>query len=488
MGRRDLAIIVTLAALVYGWSLDWPIADSHSLRQTVTAEIARHYARDGIDLLRPQLEGMGDTIHELPIFEAGVALLYRAFGEREILGRLAAAACGLACALLLHGLLREVASREVALAAAAISLLAPVNVLYGRAYLPDLLSVAMGLAFFRVALRLLARGRPLAWEVPALAVAGALAGMLKPTHLVIFVVALAWFAGRRALRGGRLDLAWLRPVAAALALPALVTVAATIGWHKVSEAAAAGRLADDPTSVVESSLAYWFFSRGQLVSLHDWTRLVERLAIAFGPGAGLLLLAGAARSARRSEEPLVEVARGLALGCAVYLVLFFNLNMIHEYYHLPLAYGLAPLAALPLEGITRPSRRAAIALGLALSTAATVAVVAHHRRPYWPWDPLALEEGREFREAVPTGRPLTVYVPRPTNPNAPRLLYWADTLGYYAGGLDAARLEAYVRRGVTCVAVERGEGTESTIAAARARPGARVLATTEHLVVIDVPR
>ncbi len=111
--RRDLSRIFLLAALAYGWSLFYPIADAHSFRQTWTASTVRLFAREGTDLLQPRVDyvdlaGPQIVALELPVYQAIVAHLYRLLGEHEALGRLVSAACGLGAAVTQYPGAREV--------------------------------------------------------------------------------------------------------------------------------------------------------------------------------------------------------------------------------------------------------------------------------------------------------------------------------------------------------------------------------------------
>src|SRR6185436_16415977 len=117
------------------------------------------------------------------------------------------------------------------------------------------------------------------------------------------------------------------------------------------------------------------------------------------------------RGARLEERRLEVAALGLALGSALYLVAFLNLNIVHQYYHLPVAFALAPLAAIAATRPPLAGRPRCLAAAVAISTAVTIAVVAASRRDLgFPWDRDQIELGREFRDVVPGGRPLTLFV------------------------------------------------------------------------------
>jgi hypothetical protein len=483
----DLLHLAVVAVLAFGWSLYWPIADAHSFRQTHTASTVRFFLREGFHLLRPEIDFVGEPgvfVLEFPWYQAVVGLLYLALGEYQFLGRLVAAACTLSAAAFLYAAVREVGPRRTALAAGLLALASPVSVLYGRAYLPDSMGLAACTAVLWLGLRVLQHGgvRPVA--AASLAAAGLVAGTLKPPFLVPVLLGLAAVARARWRVGRPTRCAWLRSTAVSLAVPALVTVVAAVAWrlHADAQNTAAGLVGH----AIRTFPTWYFFRPEQFVDPEVVRTQVLRVAMALGPAGVALVALGVRGLLRRPRDGLDALSVGLAAGAVLYLAVFLNLTVIHQYYHLPVAWALAPLAARPLSVWAERRPRLAPA-AVALSVAVTVAATAVHRRGIgFPWHAGQIRVGREFRSVVPEGRPLTFFVPSPEGHSAPMFLYWADVRGLCAQALDEATLSRIAATGYRYVVVERG----STEAASRRLldgwPRAQQSGETPHLVVYRI--
>jgi 4-amino-4-deoxy-L-arabinose transferase-like glycosyltransferase len=427
----------------------------------------------------------------MPLYQAAVAVLYRLFGPHEILGRLLAAACSVLAALVLSRAVREARDGAEARAAGLLALLAPITVLYGRAYLLDPLNVLLTLVFFWLGTRAILGTRARPGELAVLALAGGLAATVKPLHLVPFLAALTWLALARASEEGRLDPRRLARLAATLAIPAIVTVAAAVAWRR--HAAAANAAAGHPDLDLTNQLWWYCFSPAQFRDPAIWLQLAKRLVVTLGLAGIVLGPVGLATARELLRAPrgspdrrIAEMSLGLALGSALYLVGFLNLNVVHQYYQLPVAFAMAPLFALAATRSPLARRPRALTAAVLLSTVATVAIVAASRRDLgFPYDRDQIEEGREFRAVVPEGRPLTFFVPGEDRHDGPMFLYWADTWGYFEVSPDPATIEARRREGVRLVVIERGP--RSAGVAERLPAGTARLGGGPHMDVYRLP-
>ena len=136
-----------------------PLIDKQAWRQTDTAAIARNYYEEGYDLLYPRVDWRGRTEGyvetNFPLYPFLVACTYGVLGGvHEWVGRLFSALCSTAAAALLYLLAwRLYRNLWTARMSALFFLLFPLNIFFGRAFMPEstmlLLSIAALLGFDR---------------------------------------------------------------------------------------------------------------------------------------------------------------------------------------------------------------------------------------------------------------------------------------------------------------------------------------------------
>ena len=148
--------VLALSLVVRLPGLGLPLIDEQPWRQTDTAAIARNFYEEGLDIWRPRVDWRGITPGyvecEFPLYPALVAVGYRAVGgAEEWVARLVAALCSVAGAAALYWLVRGTDSWQVAIWAAGLYAIYPLNIFYGRAVVPEALMLACscaGLAAF----------------------------------------------------------------------------------------------------------------------------------------------------------------------------------------------------------------------------------------------------------------------------------------------------------------------------------------------------
>jgi hypothetical protein len=329
--------VLVVAALVRIPTLGQPLIEHQTFRQTQTAFTARTFAEDGIDLLHSKLPVLGPPFElpfELPVFQAGAAVLIEAGMPADAAARTAGLVTFLLSAVLVWMLIRHVVSSRAAAIGVLAYVASPLSILYGRASTIDYLAVAATLTCSYAAIRWLddARIRWLAISV----VAGALATMIKlPTFVAWPLLILGYGADRRIpLRGTRL---------AGLAAIVGSAVAAGVAWTIYTDAIKAAT----PFGAVFTSralLGWDLGSIGQRLDGSEWAIVLYVLGVlVIGVGwlPVLALLPGGARRAGRSFTALA------AVGVAVLPVLvFFNLYARHDYYEIANAPAWALLLGM----------------------------------------------------------------------------------------------------------------------------------------------
>ena len=141
MRRYGIRIVLLIALLVRLYHLTFPVAGFQAWRQADTAAVARNFYEGGFHLLYPQIDWGGTTSGyvemEFPIYSFVVALLYKIFFPSDMWGRLLSVVCSLFTIYGLYLLTKKTLGDSVALWAAGIYAILPLNIFYTRAFMPE---------------------------------------------------------------------------------------------------------------------------------------------------------------------------------------------------------------------------------------------------------------------------------------------------------------------------------------------------------------
>jgi len=152
---KKIYLILLLAGLIRIIDITAPIIGWHSWRQSDTASIARNFYENGHNLLYPQINwggtGTGYVESEFQIYPFIVSVLYSAFGFHDIIGRLLSVLFSLLTVYGVYLLVKKMIDENTALWSALIYAILPLNIFYGRAFMPDaamLMCSVYGVYFF----------------------------------------------------------------------------------------------------------------------------------------------------------------------------------------------------------------------------------------------------------------------------------------------------------------------------------------------------
>lgn len=318
-----LAAILMVAAATRLYKIDSPLLDQLYVKQVYVANKARSIAQGEWNPLRDSLDFLDERgernrlIEEVPVFTGILGACYRAFGEREWIGRGLSVAATLAAIAALFGLVRREYDDETALVAALLFAASPLLIFHGRAVLPDTAMLAALLASawaYRVAQDKTGRAQ-VPWLV-ATAAFGLLSAMFKYYGLLVLLPLSAMTYRREGLRG------CFRSRFLTIALAMIAPIAA---WLTVVFAPNANPTARTVYLVLQqpSSLL--------------WPRLYECLFARFpikdnGPVGSLLMLLGFAAAFRRRAD--VRAVAPWSIAGLFFFFLFAPKVVDHDYYEL----------------------------------------------------------------------------------------------------------------------------------------------------------
>jgi hypothetical protein len=313
------ALIILWSLLVHLPGLTSPLLDYHAHRQCQTASMARNYVRHGMHFLNPEVDNYGFPKRagtEFPLYSFILALLFKTFGVREVLGRLLSIVLTAWSAYLLYAWMRRRLDERTAFWSAIIMCTIPVHVYFTRTVQPESMALWALLGFGLCFDRWLENGR-LNWWVGAMAL-GALGSMLKLPFLYLvggLAVLMTWHARARRY--------W---VPAAGLLVAVVTLAKA--WYLYAQSA--------PNQVLPLDIA------GQLANLRpvltwDLYRLdfISRFPEVCATYAGLVL--GGIGAWRLKREGRLSFWAGWWVLTAIYTVLLGQYGVTHRYTQIPWA-------------------------------------------------------------------------------------------------------------------------------------------------------
>lgn len=379
-----------LAIILVGVALQWPglgnemLERVHGWRQAQTAMTSRNFVRDGMNpfVARVDYIGNGQMQLELPVYQYLVAICYKLFGINEVWGRIVAMAFGIASAVMLFLIGRMLFSARVGLLAAAVFSWSPVNVFFNRGFMPDSCTIFFALASVWGFLRYFRdrRGRDLV--LSCVTVFLALAGKPPIALSIAPPLAAALFLqfGRSFWRQRQLAIGLL---VAAIAFGGWMKFQSSVNNHKSDD------LGIDFTNAGEFNqhLIHWYFGSPQQRSDprtyerifsrvsdwlgHPWPSLAAKadgprtrqnptgVSPDLGPvgRAGefiahyaviTLCLLGIALSWR---TPMQWVLPAWFIGGLAYVLVFLNVNYVHNYYQQPIIPMLALAAAVGLDRV-----------------------------------------------------------------------------------------------------------------------------------------
>jgi 4-amino-4-deoxy-L-arabinose transferase-like glycosyltransferase len=140
---KKIYIIILVALLVRLFHISFTVIGWHSWRQSDTAAITRNFYENGYNILYPQIDWRGNTPgyveSEFHIYPFIVSLLYGMFGASEFWGRLVSVMFSLFTILGIYLLVKKYLGEKVAFWSSFIYAILPLNIFYGRAFMPELL-------------------------------------------------------------------------------------------------------------------------------------------------------------------------------------------------------------------------------------------------------------------------------------------------------------------------------------------------------------
>lgn len=438
----SLAFILLAAIALRLGHMGQFIEDPHAWVQAEMACRAVNFYQDGINLLKPSTCFMGDyktLVLNFPLPETLVAVGYHILGGPNIIyARVVTLAFFLGSALYLFAIVSYLCNQRLARLTVMTYLVLPLGLFWSRAAAHiDFPAVFFSHAMLYYLLRGYDENRT------ALVIVGSIVGVFA------FLVK-APYAFYLFLPLGFHMISHPKTSALAKVTPLLVIpVVSFLLWryHAETTNASAPDWFFIPGYFKFVNMGGWYFGPlAQRLSLHNWLILGKRFIVEVASPLGFCLFV-AGIFVRRSAIASTRFFRLWLVGCILYLLIFFNLNLVHDYYQIPflaissffIAASLDRIWCMVAAKLPRFDWCGNLAL-LAIGTCLLANSVWVAETIYYAVDWVRVTAGRIVREYTPENSLIIAATSMPgAAPQDPRLLYQSQRNGWSVRSADLSR-------------------------------------------------
>lgn len=406
-------LLLALRFLHFSPEIDAP----HDWRQCDTAWYILDFYKNGIDLLHPAVCWMGGSDQlalEFPLPEAIVASAYRIFGESMFLARCIFLCFFAGAVYYFYKITDLLFGRVLAQLATLCYLALPLSIFYSRAIHIDFAVVLLAHAMLYYYLIGIEKRR---WEYMLLSsLAATLAFVIKAPYAFYFFVPMLFFAVQRKAIGwvGRTGGLYLLAAGAFLlwqyhvnalndAVPDLSYI---LHYRKMTQ-----------------SVGWYFGTINQRLSLYPWWILLQRGVLEVA-GIGGIVFFGLGWW-KLKLLPDFRFLLWWMLGLVAYVLIFFNLNFVHNYYQIPL---LAPMAILCARGL-QTAAFSKPKLAYSYFCLLVIVNVVYTEKVYFKVSADHVEIGRMIRQNTPDSA-LVIVTYQDLDCRNPKILYRARRRGW----------------------------------------------------------
>lgn len=412
-------LLVGLRFFHFGSFIDEP----HSWRQCDTAHYILDFYENGVDLLHPGVCWMGNhetVILEFPLPEAVVAWVQHVLGNKLWVARLIFLFFFVGSAFFLWKIISLLFSRQTAWYASLIYLALPLSLFYSRAIHVDFSALMFGLAgVYALAKGILrSRLRDWLWAAVLLTIACLIKApilfALGPPMLLLLVRSQEF----------KRQISFLPLL--------LIPLIAFYFWRNHVEATngAAPDWSFIPGYFPLVDMGGWYFGNwAQRSDAQNWIILWERMRLELAGISGLLLMV-TGWLINRKHQLFIWL---WLLGLLIYFLIFFGLNLIHDYYQIPFLPFIALSAGIGLTWIAQKGNRW-IALAICLVVIGENIIRSEftkypHSDRYYKQNDLYIQAGKIIQQASSPDDYLLLAGPY-QDPRSPFLMYRARRKGW----------------------------------------------------------
>ena len=334
-----LGLIIILAFLARSYHITYPLIDAHAFRQTQTAGLIRDFYSDGINLLYPRMITLGDpgyVVLEFPLYQAISAILYNVFSLNITLPRLASILFGLLSIIFVYRLTMRFLDQKAAIFASLFYAFVPLNIFYNRVPMPDTLTILLSLIMFDFLIEGIKNRKNIFLIMGILA--GSFGLMMKSPYVAPLYLPIIYIVYKQARKWkSLLDMRFL----AAFIVPVTMMVLWQRHANFVNEMYF--NTYDYPFKELYSVVVVkvhpfneWYFGTiAQRLDPQNYLIILKRISRdIFSVGGIIFFIFGILAVLKKKAGAFFFIWLFSAL-CSI--MIFFNLNVMHDFYQLPLA-------------------------------------------------------------------------------------------------------------------------------------------------------
>jgi len=457
----SLLFILFAGAIARLYDIGGLPADHHYFRQTQTLGTIVEFWRHGVDFLHPIMASMGKPgvlVLEFPLYQAIVASLYHVITPSVIVARVVTIAASVAAAYFVYKITQLFYAGREPLYAAAFFLFTPLSIFYGRVPMLDMLEIMLCVGFMYYLAAYIVGGKSTKYLVVGSLVACA-AFTVKPPYAAPVFVALLY-------------LCWItygkRPKVGVV-ISMLVPVLAMFLWQRYANATNSLYQAQYPYKDLAYAIQVklvppntWYFGTlAQRLQLGNYAKLFVRVLAGILAGAGAIPLVVGLMTRIEERDRMFYVWLAAVLGS---FFVFFNLNVVHDYYQMPLLPVVAVFCARGLQliedGLRIRLSNSAVAISLTAFWVVYAACVCGVMWKVGYFRPLASTQvtaGQEMSRVLTDDSLVAVSTPSGDLWD-PTILYFADKRGFTVpqARLDQGMLSYLRQSGVRWLVVTDG--------------------------------
>jgi len=337
-----LIILIAQRFFHFGSVIEEPFA----WRQFDTEFYAYDFFTHGINLLRPGVCWMGGfrtLALEFPLISVIISVLYSIFGDSLFYARLVIVLFSLGSAYYLNRIVKRLFYARLANITTLIYLMAPMSLYYSRALFIDIptLFFAFGMFYYY----LIGFEKSSYWAIIIGSGMGTIAFLIKAPYVFFLYIPLLYFILKEK------KIKFLLKALPILAIPVL----AFIIWqvYTVRLNASAPDWSFIPDYFKFTNMDSWYFGDlPQRLNFENWKTLFFRFVESCTGYIGIIFFISGL-FLKTDGETRKNIFGFYGLGTIIYLLIFFSLNIIHDYYQIPLLVISSFFIAVSIDYIYR---------------------------------------------------------------------------------------------------------------------------------------
>lgn len=381
---RSVWLFLLIGIAVRCVALNHPLVDAHLIRQCQTAAATKSLIAEPGFHVSSKIPWLGDLdahyVLELPIYNYLVIGVHFLTRNLDLSGKLTTILLWAASFICLQFIWRRILDSQQAFWANLLFVVAPLDVFFGQAFMPEMLIQLLAFAFIWQVLRYEENPNLVRWiPIAGIGLLGLLVKLPETAHLYLI---LGFLVFRRE--------GWKAAIRPRYLLGAIITIVAIKGWSSYVDSVNAAYL---PEWNSAGNLRGFIGSFGSRLQLKPWIMIFLYLGILIVPGPAALAAAyGFFEYIRKHREKILGL---WFLSLAFFYLLWFGNGATGQsYYNLPV---LAPLCALFGIGMHELLQKKWILRWPRIAAASAVMLVVLPAIPIWRY---LFQEDRQIFEAA----------------------------------------------------------------------------------------